>query len=79
MPVMAKKRDTSGTPKKGDRHKGSRHTVTLRKDEYDQLALLAERNDRPLLWELRRILHAALKEEGLWPPEQSEQTEETES
>jgi len=51
----------------GSRHL-DRHTVVLHGDEYDQLQKLAARNNRPLIWELRRILHAALEAENLWPP-----------
>jgi hypothetical protein len=63
MRAMAKK-----TSK--DRHKGKRHTVALRPDEYAALCELAIRNQRPVLWEIRRILHEALEAAELWPPKQ---------
>lgn len=63
MRVMAKK-----TSK--DRHKGKRHTVALRPDEYAALCELAERNNRPVLWEIRRILHEALEAATVRPPKQ---------
>ena len=62
---MAKK-----NPPSTDRH-GPRRTISLRPDEYEQLQRLADRNNRPLLWQLRMILHEALREEGLWPPPSS--------
>jgi hypothetical protein len=36
-------------------------------DMYEALRELARRNQRPIIWELRRIVTAALEAEGLWP------------
>jgi hypothetical protein len=35
---------------------------------HQQLKRLAEKNGRPLTWEIRRIFLKALQENGLWPP-----------
>jgi hypothetical protein len=67
---MAKKRphdDDSKPPRTADRHL-ERHTISLSAAEYEALRELAGRNHRPLLWQLRLILHEALTKEGLWPP-----------
>jgi len=42
--------------------------VRLPDDIASTLRALAERNCRPLTWELRRIIIAQLQAEGLWPP-----------
>jgi predicted DNA-binding ribbon-helix-helix protein len=62
MSNMAKTKKPSA-----DRH-GPRRTISLNPEEYQQLQALADRNNRPVLWQLRMILHQALKAEGLWPP-----------
>ncbi len=50
-----------------DRH-ASRTMVRLQQDVHRQLKKLAERNSRPLTWELRLALIHHLEEAGLWPP-----------
>ena len=57
--VMAKKRTT-------DRHK-PRRTISFPLDLYDALSKLAEKNQRPLQWQVHLVLKAALIKEGLWP------------
>jgi hypothetical protein len=44
-------------------------------DLYLQFKKLAERNDRPMSWELRRILVEILTTNGLWPPNADSQEE----
>ena len=55
------------TPKQADRHK-PRKLLAFPARLCAQLAILAERNCRPVNWEARLILEAALREAGLWPP-----------
>lgn len=50
-----------------DRHK-KRSSVNIPPRLHAQLVKLAERNTRPLNWQLRAIIEAALSAEGLWPP-----------
>lgn len=67
---MGKKRtnrDDKKPSRSADRHR-KRHMIGLRPAEHDALQELADRNHRPLLWQLRLILHDALAAEGLWPP-----------
>jgi hypothetical protein len=66
MAVMSKKRPAGGEPPP-DRH-ASHMMVRLPEDVHRQLKLLAERNNRPLTWELRGVLIKHLEENGLWPP-----------
>jgi hypothetical protein len=54
-----------------DRHK-ARNMVALHPDLHRQLKKLAERNNRPLSWELRKLIIDHLEQEGLWPPEPEE-------
>lgn len=51
---------------KGDR--AARSMVAVPPDLHEQLKKLADRNGRPISWELRRILKRELEQEGLWPP-----------
>lgn len=62
---MEKEKKKPGRPKK-DRHV-NRKLVGLDGDLHAALTALAERNSRPLTWELRRIAIEALTREGLWP------------
>ncbi len=55
------------TPRSKDRHK-PRKMLAFTTDVYAQLQQLADRNDRPIVREARRIIIEALKREGLWPP-----------
>jgi hypothetical protein len=57
----------------GSRHKG-RKMVAFKGDVYEQLKVLAERNGRPVSWEIRLMSIAHLKANGLWPPEQASPT-----
>jgi hypothetical protein len=50
--------------------------VSLTPKIYEQLQLLAEKNDRPLNWELRSIVLKALVAAGLWPPPSPSSPEE---
>jgi hypothetical protein len=45
-----------------------RQMVGVDPDIHQQLKLLAQRNSRPLTWELRLLFIKALRENGLWPP-----------
>ncbi len=66
MDLMSTKPDRR---KKGnkDRH-GPGKMVRLPLNIHTQLAILAERNDRPLAWQIRRALIEHLQANGLWPP-----------
>ena len=66
MPYMADKRRVRKTGEPNQPR--DMHTISLTAEEYQQLKELADRNSRPLIWQVRLILHAALKAEGLWPP-----------
>lgn len=59
---MAKKKPTA----KKDRHT-SRVLVGIPGDVHRQLKKLAEKNGRPLTWELRALIVKALETAGLWP------------
>lgn len=63
MLVMSK----SSKKRVGSRHK-PRKPISFAPRLYEQLAKLAERNDRPISWEARAIIQRALEAEGLWPP-----------
>jgi hypothetical protein len=65
---MASKKPTPG--RKKDRHR-RRQMIGMSPEMHQQLHKLAERNGRPLSWEVRRILMQALAEAGLWPPSES--------
>lgn len=73
MPSMAPEKEKPRSRKKppkprtADRHK-KRRMIGLHPREYDALKVLADRNNRPVLWQLRMILHDGLRAEGLWPP-----------
>jgi hypothetical protein len=77
---MAKKKRTNvppaaepaQKPRTADRHR-PRRTVSLAPELYDQLAVLADRNGRPVYWEIRRALQEHLRENGLWPPAAAEE------
>lgn len=58
-------------PKKADRHK-SRRTVALSDEMYEAIQQLANRNKRPVLWEVRLALEEHLRKAGLWPDEEEE-------
>ena len=45
------------------------NTVALPPALYRALKQLADRNQRPVLWQARILLQQALEAEGLWPPE----------
>jgi predicted transcriptional regulator len=49
-----------------DRHR-SKAMVRLDDEVHAQLKKLAERNNRPLSWEIKSILIKALERAGLWP------------
>lgn len=69
---MAKKRT-------GSRHK-PRKSISLSPMLYGQLEKLADRYERPIIWQIRIILREALRGEGLWPvpgqPDRDEQEPE---
>jgi hypothetical protein len=67
MPGMAKKQQSKASGVKADRHT-SRTLVGIPKDVHAQLAKLAERNNRPLTWELRALIIKELEAAKLWPP-----------
>lgn len=60
-------------PKKADTRKGSRHAdrhmIALDGARYELLAQMARRGNRPISWQLRDILDAAFRAEGLEPPD----------
>lgn len=57
-------------PRRADRHK-ARHMMNVPDPHYAILQQLAERYGRPVSWQLRMILEAAFRAEGLWPPPQA--------
>ncbi len=59
MDRMAKKRSA-------DRHK-DRHMMAVPGNLHDGLRLIAERNGRPISWELRLLLRKFLAENGIDP------------
>lgn len=70
MAVMAKNKKDGAGPKK-DRHLSNK-MVRVSGPHLEQLKKLAKRNHRPLSWELSLLIEEALKTNGLWPPEASE-------
>jgi hypothetical protein len=56
-----------GANAREDRHL-SHHLVRLPADVHQQLKKLADRNNRPMSWELRHLVIRHLEENGLWPP-----------
>jgi hypothetical protein len=66
---MKEKRKRIGSSE--DRHLSHR-MLRVPEDLYLQFKKLAERNDRPMSWELRRALVELLTANGLWPPEEQE-------
>lgn len=65
MPAMAKKKPTS--PGSSDRHK-PRRSVALPPELVDLVEALAEKNRRPLVWEIRIALEEHLRAAKMWPP-----------
>lgn len=69
---MGRKRNEAEKPvppattdkRSGSRHK-DRHTLSIRGEVYRNLATLAKRNNRPLLWEARIALENHLAANGL--------------
>jgi hypothetical protein len=59
---------TNKKNKRGSRHKKPRHMIAYPSKLYEALAVLAERNRRPIQWEAHRILEEALALASLWPP-----------
>jgi hypothetical protein len=57
--------DALDEPKKAER--SPRKMVPLTPDVFEALRRLAEQNERPVSWELRRILVAELERLGFWP------------
>jgi hypothetical protein len=61
-------KEAESAPEKGaDRHL-PRSMVALPPRMHRQLKKLAERNNRPVSWELRHVVQKHLEENGLWPP-----------
>jgi predicted DNA-binding protein len=60
MGVMSKKKATSNDRSK-DRHR-PRRMVALDPDLYDRLKALADRNGRPVSWEIRLVLTKHVQE-----------------
>jgi hypothetical protein len=58
--------------KKSGKHVTRRMMLPLPENLYEQLRILAERNCRPMGWEVQKILMDHLAAEGLWPPPGSE-------
>jgi hypothetical protein len=72
MDTMTRKRKKPGSSE--DRHLSHR-MLRVPEDLYLQFKKLAERNDRPMSWELRRVLVELLTANGLWPPGEESQEE----
>ena len=49
--------------------RGKRDAILLTGSLVRQIKKLAEREQRPVLWQARILLQQALEAEGLWPPE----------
>ncbi len=58
----------TSAPPKGSGRKPV-NTIAYSPAMYRQLKKLAERNQRPVLWQARIMMQQALEAEGLWPPE----------
>lgn len=76
---MARKRSTEGgegmpPAAKADKRQGSRHKarkmVALEPAIYDLMQQLADRNNRPLRWQVQHVCVQALIDAGLWQPGQ---------
>lgn len=67
MAVMAKKKKPGNPGPKKDRHLPHK-MVRVPLDVYEQFSKLADRNDRSISRELRRLMIEELKRQGLWPP-----------
>jgi hypothetical protein len=61
-----KRKSEEEEPKKGER--SPRKMVQLVPEVYEALRQFAKHNQRPLSWELQRILIAELEKVGFWPP-----------
>ena len=61
--------------RRGDRHT-DRHMVAFRGDVYEAVSELARRENRPVSWQIRQIMIAALREAGLWADEEESAQEE---
>ena len=61
-----KKRKSKGDSRRGSRHK-DRNMVSLPRGLYERVKRSAEANNRPISWELRRLLGEKLDSEGIPP------------
>ncbi len=71
LPTMTRKKrkEDEQTPKDEPKEvRAASNMVRLPPDLHRQLKRLADANRRPLAWELRGIIEAALREAGFWPP-----------
>jgi hypothetical protein len=71
---MKPKRKNPPSSNQKDRHLPFRF-VRLPEQLHRQMKKLAERNNRPLSWELRALLIEHLTANGLWPPTEESQAE----
>jgi hypothetical protein len=67
-----KKNQKTDKGKAEDKH-APRSMVGISPQLHQQLKILADRNGRPVSWELRLLIQRHLEANGLWPPE-AEQT-----
>lgn len=70
MLMMARKK--TAKPRTADRHV-DRNMVSLPGDMYRQLKTLADRNGRPVSWEIRLLIKKHLEANQLWPPTSDDQ------
>lgn len=71
MPATATPPQEASDRKSGSRHK-PRKMISLSDRTYELLQQLARRNKRPVVWEARIAIHAALVEAGLMTQEEAD-------
>lgn len=74
--MAKKKQDTNmpstSEPVRSDRHTTPRRGVNLDYETHAILTQLAEAGDRPIQWELRRLIREAARQAGILPPDASD-------
>ena len=71
MPATTEGAETVPRAKRTGTGHHDRHMVAFRGDVYAAVSELARRENRPVSWQIRAIMIAALREAGLWTEEDS--------